>query len=397
MAFSADLAAMPIRPLSSARTSSPAPGPVEIRDTDRRIRDVLPLVLRQLPLGVAVIRSDRTVAYGNDEFARLIRADGAALGRLEPMRRTDGSPHEPGDEPLEQVLRTSDPPIREHVQLVGADGSQVRASLTMAPIVEPSGHVLGAVLYVEDLSDDEEEASLRDAFAGVLSHELRTPITAIYGGAQLLRQGRVPADAREGVLEDIAAEADHLHRLVEDLLAIARIGADAPPLAGEPVLLQRVAAQVAMAEERRWPGHRVEVRAPADLPAVRGDDGYLIQVLRNLIFNAVKYSPIDEPVVVELAAHGDEVSATVLDRGPGFPPGTGPDAFRLFYRSPAVAARLSGTGIGLFVASALVEAHGGRIWLRERPGGGSEVGFSLPVYGARDAASDASEAPVPHG
>jgi len=113
---------------------------------------------------------------------------------------------------------------------------------------------------------------------------------------------------------------------------------------------------------------------------VRADDGYVTQILRNLISNAVKYSPVDHPVVVTLAAEPDAVVVSVLDRGPGFPAETGPDAFRLFYRNPDVGARVPGTGIGLYVARALVEAQGGRIWLRNRPGGGAEVGFELPLY-----------------
>ncbi|CAN5603043.1 hypothetical protein BH20CHL7_BH20CHL7_10820 [soil metagenome] len=362
----------------------PMTAPLALRETDRRIRDVLPAVIRQLPLGVAVVRADRSLAFQNDEFTRII----GEADVLEPMTQPDGSPFPAGDEPLEATLRTAVPITGCDVAMRRTDDTLVAVSLTMSPIVEPSGATPGAVLYVEDASTKAEDASLREAFVGVLSHELRTPITAIYGGAQLLRNDRVPADARAGVIEDIASEAEHLHRLVEDLLAVARIGSGMTGAMDQPLPMLRLVADAARAEERRWPGRRVEIRADAGLPAARGDDGHVRQVLRNLISNAVKFSPALEPVVVELRADDETVRVVVLDRGPGFAPGTGSDAFQLYHRSPDIAAHASGTGIGLFVARSLVEAQGGQIWLRDRPGGGSEVGFCLRRYDADEPDAD---------
>ena len=228
--------------------------------------------------------------------------------------------------------------------------------------------------------DGDDDPALKDAFVAVLSHELRTPITAIYGGTQLLLKDGLPPDDRASVTHDIASEAERLHRLVEDLLAITRIDRGLMRGDREPVLIQRLVTTAAAAEERRWPSHRVEVHADSDLPAVCADEGFTGQVLRNLISNAVKYGDASEPVIVTARATGDSVTVEVLDRGPGFPAGTGSDAFRLFYRSPSVAARVAGTGIGLYVARSLVEAQGGHIWLLDRAGGGAEVGFDLPVY-----------------
>jgi signal transduction histidine kinase len=365
----------PIAP--ATRSVSLTPVPVETRE--QAVRDVLPAVVRQLPVGVGVIRRDRTIAYHNDEFGRVLRLERDGLP-MRAMRRADGTTFGPGDEPVDRVLRTGIPAPRLAVMAMRVDGTVAEAAVTTTPIIEASGDVIGGVLYLEDTSQDRDDVSLREAFIGVLSHELRTPITAIYGGAQLLRNERVTDDVRATVIDDIAAEAEQLHRLIEDLLAIARIERGVTDVATEPVLLQRLARQAAAAEERRWPGRTVTVEAAPDLPAVRADDGYSMQVLRNLISNAVKYSPRSEPVTVSIRADRDEVMVSVHDRGAGFPPETGPDAFRLFYRSPTVAAHVPGTGIGLFVARALIEAQGGRIWLRNRPDGGAEVGFALPRF-----------------
>ncbi|MFP5342649.1 MAG: sensor histidine kinase [Candidatus Limnocylindria bacterium] len=378
---------MPDLVLPDSGRPAPPPFPVSLSDGDRRVRDVLPAVVRQVPIGVAVVRRDRSVAYHNDEFARILAIQPGRQGTgvvLAPMARPDGSPFEHQD-PLDDVLGRGAATSRRPVLVRGQDGSTTDACVTMTPIVDAGGGpVVGAVIYAEDQTAELEDVSLREAFVSVLSHELRTPITSIYGGTQLLLADRLSAEVRASVIHDIAAEAEQLHRLVEDLMAIARIERGLIRAATDPILLQRLAVNAARAEERRWPGRRVEVHAPFDLPAVRADDLYVTQVLRNLIANSVKYAPPDEPVQVVLRPHDDVVSVVVLDRGPGFPPDTGPDAFRLFYRSPGVAAHVPGTGIGLYVARALVEAQGGRIWLRDRVGGGAEVGFELPLYAIDD-------------
>lgn len=227
---------------------------------------------------------------------------------------------------------------------------------------------------------DSQEAALRQAYVGVLSHELRTPITSIYGGTQLLLRGAISSELRATVTNDIAAEAEHLYRLVEDLLAIARIEGGLTKPVDEPVSMQQQAREAAGWVERHSPGRRVDVSSPRDLPAVRGDTELVGQILRNLISNAATDSPPDTIVEVVVAELDAEVTVRVLDRGRGIAQEAGDDAFRLFANSPGVAYRQSGTGIGLFVARTLAEAQGGRVWLGPRPGGGAEVGVALPVY-----------------
>lgn len=218
---------------------------------------------------------------------------------------------------------------------------------------------------------------MREAWADALSHRFRTPMTSIYGGTQLLLRHVVSPTTQAAIIGDIAAEAEQLSRLVEDLLAVVRLPAGSRLQDRRPVRLHEVAAEAARDEERRWPGRRVVIDANPAVPVVDGDADYLRHLLRNLISNAIKFSRSDRPVEVEIDQVDDEVLARVLDRGPGFPAGAGDDVFSLFHRSPGTAARLPGAGIGLYVARALVEAHGGRIWTKVRPDGGTEVGFAL--------------------
>jgi signal transduction histidine kinase len=219
---------------------------------------------------------------------------------------------------------------------------------------------------------------LRDAFNGIISHELRTPITAIYGGAKLLARRDRPLDeaTRQDLVADLEAEADRLYRLVEDLLVLSRSERGTIERADDPVIVQRVVERVVRSEQERWPGIKFETDAGAAATA-RGDDTYVEQVVRNLIGNAAKYSPAGSVVSIVVDDTAEGVRVRVLDDGPGINVDESARLFELYYRSPLTAGVSSGAGIGLFVCRALVEAMGGRIWATPRPGGGSEFGFVL--------------------
>lgn len=230
--------------------------------------------------------------------------------------------------------------------------------------------------------DEQRAAALREAFIGVISHELRTPITTIYGLSKMLRQrlDTLAASVRDQAVEDIEAEADRLYRLVEDLLVLSRAERGRVEISDEPLLLDRLLRGAVAAEAARWPTRGFRIEAPPSIPLVTGEETYVEQVVRNLLSNAAKYSPADAVVELEVRHEGQEVNVRVLDGGIGIEDGEELRLFELFYRSRDAARQASGAGIGLFVCRQLVEAMGGRIWARRRPEGGSEFGFSLPVH-----------------
>ena len=238
----------------------------------------------------------------------------------------------------------------------------------------------GMILVLRDVTAARERDQARDAFIGMLSHELRTPITTIYAGSKLLARDRgLAAETRAGIFEDIHSEAERLHRLVEDVVALTRFGEGALEVGSEPVLLQRILPAVARSEAGRWPGGSIEVRLQPDLPPVSADATYVEQVVRNLLANAMKYGEPGSPVAI-VGTHGeDEVLVRVLDDGPGFPEAEGDALFQLYYRSPTVSRKTSGSGIGLYVCARLIDAMGGRVWAKNRAAGGAEFGFALRV------------------
>lgn len=229
------------------------------------------------------------------------------------------------------------------------------------------------------LVEERRAGEFREAFIDVISHELRTPITTILGLAQILaRPGRVddPAE-RMSMLDDVRAESERLHRLVEDLLVLSRVERGALTVDAEPIEPRRLLARIVAQESEELPSIRINLVAEDRLPVVAGEVTYIEQILRNLLGNAAKYTPAGTVVTVDARREDDVVAIRVRDEGPGIPASSHGRLFELFYRDPESARTVSGSGIGLFVCASLVEAMGGRIWVESAPGAGAEFGFTL--------------------
>jgi signal transduction histidine kinase len=235
-----------------------------------------------------------------------------------------------------------------------------------------------AVRRAEELLEElRERETLRDAFIGVLSHELRTPVTTIYGAAKLLAKSGASRDGH-GLVEDIEEESDRLYRIIEDLLVLSRAERGQLEVSPEPVLLQRLVPLVVQEVQRRSPSTEVEVDVQTGLPPVLADPGPLRQVVNNLVTNAAKYGA-GSRITIHLRHEQDMVLLAVEDGGPGFPPAEADHLFELFYRSPSTARMAAGTGIGLYVVRQLVRAMHGSVEASSAPGQGSRFIVRLPV------------------
>jgi histidine kinase len=273
--------------------------------------------------------------------------------------------------------------------------SQVQAMSTAAERIA-AGHYQERVeiLGVDELSQlasrfndmaqklDEVESMRRNLIADV-SHELRTPLTAIQGSMEGLIDGVLPGAPE--TYEQIHDEAKRLNRLVDDLQELSRVEAHAFELQLQPVdvpsliqgAIKRLGGQAAAREIR------LEAIVPSDLPQPLGDEGRLLQVLSNLTNNALQYTPRGGTVTLSAAVVGGELQISVQDTGTGIAPEQLPRIFDRFYRIDKSRSRQEGggSGIGLTIARALVEAHGGRIWA-DSPGKGqgSTFTFALPAH-----------------
>lgn len=243
-----------------------------------------------------------------------------------------------------------------------------------------TGHEDETIVLLRDVTEQRQQQAVRDTFIGVLSHELRTPVTTIYAGAKVLaRPGTLPEDTRQEIFDDMVVESERLHRLVEDVVAMTRFGDEGGDVGAEPVLLQRLLPSVVSSEDSRWPGVSFEAIIPPGLPTVIADPTYVEQVVRNLLSNAAKYGGAGASVTASLEAIDREILVRIIDDGPGFPPDESERLFELFFRSAQTARAAAGAGIGLFVCARLIKAMGGRIWATSRPEGGAEFGFALRI------------------
>jgi PAS domain S-box-containing protein len=237
------------------------------------------------------------------------------------------------------------------------------------------------IVMLRDVTAARQAQAIRDTFIGVLSHELRTPVTTIFAGSKVLArdEDQLSAETRREIFSDIVIESERLHRLVEDVIAMTRFGEDEGEVGTEPVLIQRLLPTVIRSEEMRWPGISFEADVPPGIPTAVADPTYVEQVIRNLLSNAAKYGGPGTTVRVSVEADDKEVTVTISDDGPGFPDDEADRLFELFFRSARTSGAAAGAGIGLFVCARLIKAMGGRIWARARPDAGAEFSFTLQV------------------
>ena len=259
-------------------------------------------------------------------------------------------------------------------------GGPLSVGVTYAAVIAQDRTLLNIVLGMRDLTRFREAEELKDTFISIISHELKTPVALIKGYAGTLRREDAQWDRTvvDDSLKVIEEEADRLTALIEDLLDASRLQAGGlkPNLA--EVDLPRLAGRVAERLGSQFPDRAIRADFPAEFPEITADEERIGQVISNLISNAVKYSPAGTPVEILGRAAADQVTVMVADRGYGIEAEDAPHVFERFYRGPSAAKRTKGAGLGLYLAKAVVEAHGGRIWIESQPGKGTRVSFTLP-------------------
>jgi signal transduction histidine kinase len=218
----------------------------------------------------------------------------------------------------------------------------------------------------------------KSTFVAIASHELRTPLTALLGFGELLATRQFSVAEVHRLAAIVHRETQRLVRLVDDLLDLSRLERGGAPTLRRTTLCP-ARALTGVAELFRHAGPRLVVECAPMVPEIDADPDAVDRILKNLVTNALKYSPPTVPVYV--AAESDEtgfVRFTVADGGPGIPPAALPHVFEPYYRAPGAAGTAPGTGLGLAVVKALVEAHGGDIEVASEVGRGTRISFRLP-------------------
>ncbi len=329
-----------------------------------------------IPFGIWVAQPDGAMKYLSESFLEMVgqtmeqARDSGWIANLAP-EIAEATSRDWAD-----AIAAQAPWNRELTVLDAADRRRTVLSRGF-PIRDESGAVTSWAGINLDITDRKDAEEFREAFLGILSHELGTPITSIYAASTLLSRPGLDEARRAELLGDISHEAERLRRLVEDLVVLARAERGTIQVPTEPVLLGRLLRKVYDEEKRRWPDCRLELNLAPQLPVARAEEAFVEQIVRNLVANAAKYGPLGGPIELIADAPDGCPRIRVLDRGPGIDPAEADRLFEVFYRSERTS-RVAGSGIGLFVAHRLVESIGGTIWARPRDDGpGAEFGFQL--------------------
>jgi signal transduction histidine kinase len=333
--------------------------------------------------GILILNADRTVERCNTAFERL-------LG--ERRDQVVGKDHDSiirwAKEPQGITLREAEaggwllkPDTALYVEgdLERPLPPPLPVGITYAPLLSQEGKLRNIMLSVRDITHFRNAEELKSTFISIVSHELRTPVALIKGYASTLRRDDAKWD--RAVVKDsltvIEEEADRLSKLIDDLLDASRLQAGGLSLSQADVSLPGLAARVAERFAPQSRAHTILTDFSENFPLVLGDERRLEQVIANLVSNALKYAPKGE-IRITGSLRPSQVIVCVSDEGPGIDARDIPHIFDRFYRSNKALKQTKGAGLGLYLARAIVEAHGGRIWADAKPGSGARICFSLP-------------------
>jgi two-component system, OmpR family, phosphate regulon sensor histidine kinase PhoR len=339
-------------------------------------RNLSSAILGSMVEGVAVVNGAERLVFANQGFADILELDvppksGSAL--VEIVRQTEMI------EAVRQVL-AGEP--RVEAEIVTGTLRQHFFAATVAAV--RAGETSGAVVVLHDITELRKLERVRRDFVANVSHEFKTPLTAIQGFSETLLAGAIDdPQNRERFLGIILEHSRRLARLTDDLLKLSQMDADRLELEIRRVSVAELIESCLETAQHRAAEKdiRVYVSQSTELPDIAGDRRRLAEVLQNLLDNATQYTLPGGRITLSAEVREADVVFTVSDTGIGIPKADQSRIFERFYRVDAARSReAGGTGLGLAIAKHLVEVHGGRIWVESEIGQGSQFNFSVPVF-----------------
>jgi PAS domain S-box-containing protein len=350
----------------------------------RRERATLTSVMDSMVDGLILVDTGGKISYWNPRASEFLGIPAAAalgrpamgIARRIAMGSTD--PERVSGQLADALLHFQSFPVIEY-QLLRPRARAVQSLLF--PIGGNSGEDLGFGITLRDVSREKELDEMKLQLLSTVSHELRTPLSSIKGFTTSLLREDVTWDEKtqRDFLQIIDAESDRLSELISNLLDMSRIDAGTLAMETEEIRLGTLLREAIEAAKPQAPKHVFNLEIPARLPMLSADPRRIRQVLRNLLENAVKYSPRGGAVAVAARYDIESVTVSVADEGMGISPEYQERVFERFFQvDSASTRRVGGSGLGLAISRSIVEAHGGRVWVESEPGEGSTFFFTLP-------------------
>ena len=356
-----------------------------------RAKADLEALVNTSPVAVMVFdaRTRRVVKF-NQEAHRIIAGPHGSdrpfeqLFSMTTFRRMDGREIPPDELPVERSVSGGETVRAEEVVIHFPDGTAVSTLINATPIHSDDGEIVSAVVTIQDITPLEELERLRAEFLGMVSHELRAPLTSIKGSAATALGTSSPLDPIEAqqFFRIIEAQADHMRNLINNLLDLTRIEAGTLSVVLEPTDIASVIEQAKTTFQSGGYRNSIDLQVMPGLPRIGADAMRIAQVLHNLLANASKYSNEWSPIRVNAWVEELRVVVSVTDEGRGIPTEDLPHLFTKFSRvgGPDAYRRIEGDGLGLAICKGIVEAHGGRIWVENQEDGhGTRFIFTIPT------------------
>ena len=337
-------------------------------------RDRISAIVSSMADGVILTDATRRIVFVNPAAA-------AALGEPETLQGRPVAEVLPFPELLRQLEDA--PAVAGIPRMQLTEPRKITLSPRTVLLRQPDGTRTGAVTVLSDITLLEELSEMKTEFVSVVSHELRTPLTSIMGFAQTLSgsQTMINDEERQEFLGIIEQESNRLLVMINDLLDVSRMEAGRPlRMNYQLVDLRQLAEHVVRFQSVTTTSHRFVFEFPDSGLSASADRDRVEQIITNLVSNAIKYSPKGGDVVIGGYEEGEQRVVYVRDQGVGIAPERIGDLFERYQRIDRDAIKgIRGTGLGLFLARALTEAHGGRVWVESEVGKGSTFYFSLPA------------------
>lgn len=361
----------------------------------KRVTQMTQSILDAAGDGILGLDGDMVVRFANPAAGRMLgRTVAEVLATpFHHLLHPDGARHCDGCQPL-RLLRDTTDPVQTVLYRLG--GASIPVEAMGAPTVDPDG-LQGKVVVFRDITEQLEVQRLKDEFVSVMSHELRTPLTAIRAPLGLLAGGFLGTlnEKGERMLQVALANTDRLIRLVNDVLDYERLQAGRAPLEIGPVDVADLLRQAELTVQPLLEHAGITLVRLADEGTIQADSSRILQVLTNLIGNAIKFSPPGSAIGLHVTLDGREATFEVADQGRGIPEEQRRRIFEKFHQVDASDAReKGGTGLGLAISRSIVEHHGGRIWVESRVGQGSSFFFTVPVKAEVSSAARTASVPL---